>query len=74
MPTDFTAELIRTVAAAGGEPLVSTYQQPVLRALYCGATRKSQMQTISPHQSRERMEIRPGAISEFADPITITER
>lgn len=38
IPADFTAELIRVVAAAGGLPLVSTYQQPVLRALYNAAS------------------------------------
>ncbi|MCW3096306.1 MAG: Leucyl aminopeptidase [Chthonomonadaceae bacterium] len=45
IPTDFTAELIRVVAEAGGLPLVSTYHQPVLRALYQAAT-EEQMQTI----------------------------
>ena len=38
IPADFTAELIRVIAEAGGVPLVSTYQQPVLRALYKTAT------------------------------------
>ena len=45
IPTEFTAELIRVVAEAGGLPLVSTYHQPVLRALYQAAT-EEQMQTI----------------------------
>ncbi len=45
IPTDFTIELIKTIAAAGGEPIVSTYHQPVLRALYSAAT-ESQMKTI----------------------------
>jgi aminopeptidase len=38
IPVDFTTELIRTVADAGGLPLVSTYHQRVLRALYKSAT------------------------------------
>jgi aminopeptidase len=54
VPTDFTAEVICVVAAAGGKPLVSTYHQPVLRALYRAAT-ESQMQTIG-RIERERME------------------
>ena len=45
VPTEFTVELIRAIAEAGGEPLVSTYHQPVLRALYSVAT-ESQMETI----------------------------
>lgn len=53
-PTDFTAALIGAVAAAGGEPLVSTYQQPVLRALYNAAT-ESQMKTIG-RIEQDRME------------------
>ncbi len=38
VPADFTTELVRAVAGAGGVPLVSTYQQPVLRALYQAAS------------------------------------
>ncbi|MDE2127194.1 MAG: aminopeptidase [Armatimonadetes bacterium] len=38
IPPPFTAALIRTVAAAGGIPLVSTRHQEVLRALYSVAT------------------------------------
>ena len=45
IPADFTAELIRVVAEAGGVPLVSTYQQPVLRALYRAAS-EEQMKFI----------------------------
>jgi aminopeptidase len=45
IPPDFTAELITQVAAAGGMPLVTTYQQPVLRALYQAASQE-QMETI----------------------------
>jgi len=33
IPTDFTCELIRQIDKAGGRPIVSTYQQPVIRAL-----------------------------------------
>jgi aminopeptidase len=54
IPTDFTAELIRVIAEAGGEPLVSTYHQAVLRALYTAAT-EAQMQTIGTVE-RARME------------------
>src|SRR5262245_21684000 len=38
IPADFVTELIRTIAAAGGLPLVSTYQEPVRRALQCAAS------------------------------------
>ena len=54
IPSDFTAELIRQVAAAGGLPLVSTYQQPVLRALYQNAT-DEQMKFLG-EVERHRME------------------
>ena len=54
IPPDFVAELVRQVAAAGAEPLVSTYSQPVLRALYSVAT-ESQMRTIG-RVERLRME------------------
>lgn len=54
IPAEFTAELIRVIAEAGGLPLVSTYQQPVLRALYSAAT-EDQMKTIG-EVERKRME------------------
>jgi aminopeptidase len=54
IPVDFTAELIRTVAAVGGLPIVSTYHQPVLRALYSSAT-DQQMRFIGEIE-RARME------------------
>jgi aminopeptidase len=54
IPVDFTVELIKTIAAAGGQPLVSTYQQPVLRALYSAAT-EEQMKLIG-QVERQRME------------------
>ncbi|MCS7034895.1 MAG: aminopeptidase, partial [Phycisphaerae bacterium] len=54
IPTDFTVELIRTVAAAGGEPLVSTYHQRVLRALVAAAS-ESQMRFIA-EVEKQRME------------------
>lgn len=54
IPSDFTVELLRVVAEAGGLPLVSTYQMPVLRALYQTAT-ETQMQTIGEIE-RARME------------------
>src|SRR5690242_18165186 len=38
IPPDFTVELIRTIAAAGGVPLVSTYNQLVQRALFQAAS------------------------------------
>ncbi|HEY1685340.1 MAG TPA: aminopeptidase [Tepidisphaeraceae bacterium] len=46
IPSDFTVELIKTIAAAGGQPIATTYHQPVLRALYQAAT-EGQMQFIS---------------------------
>ncbi len=54
IPTDFTVALIRAIAEAGGEPIVSTYHQPVLRALYETAT-ESQMTAIGAVE-RARME------------------
>lgn len=54
IPTDFTVALIRTIAEAGGQPLVSTYLQPVLRALYRVAT-EEQMRFIG-EVERHRME------------------
>ena len=53
-PTDFTVTLLRQIAEAGGLPLVSTYEQPVLRALYSVAS-EAQMQTIGDIE-RARME------------------
>lgn len=54
IPSDFTTELIGTIAEAGGLPLVTTYQQPVLRALYRAAT-EEQMRTIG-EVERARMD------------------
>lgn len=54
IPTDFTAELIRVIAEAGGLPIVSTYHQSVLRALYSVAS-EEQMKTIG-EVERKRME------------------
>jgi aminopeptidase len=54
IPTDFTTELIRIIAKTGGLPLVSTYHQAVLRALYSAAT-EEQMKTIGEIE-RKRME------------------
>lgn len=54
IPPEFTVELIRTISDAGGLPVVSTYQQPVLRALYRSAT-ADQMQFIG-EVERKRME------------------
>src|SRR4051812_6687924 len=54
IPPNFTAELIRTVAKAGGRPIVSTYQQQVQRALYNAAS-EEQMKTIGAIE-RARME------------------
>lgn len=45
IPADFAAELIRTVAEAGGLPLISTNQMAVRRALYQVAT-EEQMRLI----------------------------
>ncbi len=54
IPSDMTVALVRAIANAGGHPIVSTYQQPVLRALYQNATAE-QMQTIGAVE-RARME------------------
>jgi aminopeptidase len=54
IPTDFTVELIRTIAAADGVPIVSTYHQQVLRALFNHAS-DEQMKLIG-RVERERME------------------
>ncbi|WP_428939709.1 aminopeptidase [Fontivita pretiosa] len=54
IPTDFTVTLIRTVADAGGLPLVSTYHQPILRALFQCAS-EEQMKLIGLVE-RERMQ------------------
>lgn len=54
IPVDFTVELINVIGQAGGEPIVSTYHQQVLRALYNNAT-ESQMKTIGAIE-RKRME------------------
>src|SRR5438876_10047438 len=54
VPAEFTVELIAAVADAGAKPLVSTYQQPVLRALYQHAS-EDQMKTLGQIE-RARME------------------
>ncbi|HZO89132.1 MAG TPA: aminopeptidase [Chthonomonadaceae bacterium] len=54
IPPDFTIELIEAIVQAGGLPLVSTYQMPVLRALYRAAT-EEQMRAIGAVE-RARME------------------
>jgi aminopeptidase len=54
IPTDFAGELIRTVAEAGGLPLVSTNQMAVRRALYQVAT-EEQMRLIG-EVEKARME------------------
>src|ERR1041385_4681264 len=38
IPPEFTVELIRAVSAAGGLPIVSTYHQVVLRAIYAATS------------------------------------
>lgn len=40
IPPDFTTELIRTIAAAGGVPLAQTYHEPVRRALQQAASKE----------------------------------
>ncbi len=54
IPADFTVELINTVTAAGGLPLVNIYQQQVLRSLFNNAT-EAQMKLIG-EVERQRME------------------
>ncbi len=54
IPADFTVELVNVIAQAGGVPVVSTYQQQVLRAMYCNAT-EAQMKFIGEIE-RKRME------------------
>ena len=54
IPADFVVELIKAIADAGGVPLVSTYQQPVLRALY-QASSPEQMKLIG-EVEKARME------------------
>jgi aminopeptidase len=73
VPADFTAELVRAVAEAGGLPLVSTFQMPVLRALYLTAT-EEQMRAIGEVRADEmrRVQCYVGArgsnnISELSD-------
>lgn len=46
IPPDFTVELIKTIAAAGGEPLVATYQESVRRALQMSAS-ESQLKFLA---------------------------
>jgi aminopeptidase len=43
IPPDFTVELVKRVAAVGAEPLVSTYHQPVVRAMINAATDEQMM-------------------------------
>lgn len=45
IPTDFTIELINEIGRAGAAPVVSTYHQQVLRAMYQNAS-KEQMELI----------------------------
>jgi aminopeptidase len=54
IPIDFTVELINAIGAAKGEPIVSTYQVQVMRAVMRNAT-ESQMKTIGSIE-RKRME------------------
>lgn len=54
IPADFTVELVKNVAAVGGLPIVSTYQQPVQRALVNAAT-EAQMKFIA-EVEKHRME------------------
>lgn len=54
IPPEFTVELVRTIASAGGLPVVSTYQQQVMRAVVAAAT-EAQMRFIAEVEKR-RME------------------
>src|SRR5258706_15300364 len=54
IPAEFTTELIRTVAGAGGVPFVSTYEQAVTRAMLQNAS-EEQMRTWA-RGDRGRME------------------
>ncbi|HWP39796.1 MAG TPA: aminopeptidase, partial [Tepidisphaeraceae bacterium] len=54
IPTDFTVTLVRAVAEAGGLPLVSTYHQAILRALFHCAS-EEQMKLIGLVE-RQRMQ------------------
>jgi aminopeptidase len=60
IPSDFIAQLIQTIADSGGLPFVSTYQSPVLRALYRNAS-EEQMKLIGVVES-SRMEKMQGYI------------
>ena len=60
IPADFTIELIRAIDMAGGQPIVTTYQTAVQRALYQTAT-EAQMRTIGAVE-RARMEAVQGYI------------
>jgi aminopeptidase len=53
IPHEFTSALIRAVADAGGLPFVSTYQQPVTRALVQNAT--ADQMNVWAAVDRERM-------------------
>ena len=54
IPPEFVVELVRTASAAGALPFVSTYSQPILRAIYQTAT-EEQMKLWSAID-RSRME------------------
>ena len=54
IPIDFTVELVNVIGAAGGEPIVSTYHQQVMRAVMNNAS-EGQMKTIGQIE-RKRME------------------
>jgi aminopeptidase len=54
IPADFTVALVDSIAAVGGRPIVSTYQQPVLRAMIRNAT-EDQFKTLG-QVERARME------------------